>query len=154
MVVAGRDNDPAQLFARLLDAGCRAWRVWETRAAILLLAGYSVRSVAYAAAGALRRRNHHDAACALLGRWVGEKVLRNWRRAIRESGVGPNDAAFIQRLIVERDAVLARSDRKKLTKARFLGVGRGAAPVHVLDRGTPKVGSARGVGGKRVRFAI
>eukprot|EP00661_Eupelagonemidae_sp_cell13_P011811 gene11811-biopygen6394 len=52
----GAFSVPMNHFVRLKDVGCLAWRVWDVRAVLLLLAGYSWREVSNAAAQALRRR--------------------------------------------------------------------------------------------------
>ena len=49
----------------------------------------------------------------MLRSWIGGGILRRWGHAISKSGASPNDPAFIQRIIAERDAALLHGDRAR-----------------------------------------
>eukprot|EP00661_Eupelagonemidae_sp_cell13_P023026 gene23026-biopygen4283 len=132
-------------FMRLTDTGCRNWRVWEVRAAVLVLAGYPVRCVAFAAAGALRRRGERLRAVALQSRWMRNGVLVSWRRAVVESGAVPNDQAFVNRIVAQCAAGIRREER---------GIWASAAGECGFIRGTCEGGLSRVADGKNVRFSI
>eukprot|EP00661_Eupelagonemidae_sp_cell13_P022532 gene22532-biopygen23736 len=144
---------PLTYVTRLVDAGCWKWRVWEARAAVLLLAGYSGRSVAAAAAGALVRRAERHRAVALLRHWTREGLLRRWRAAMKASGAGPNDAAFINRIVAERQAAV-RCEERACWAAGVRGtVGGGAAVAGSATSWVPRRDPHRDVG-KRVSFSV
>eukprot|EP00661_Eupelagonemidae_sp_cell13_P018485 gene18485-biopygen14491 len=107
----GAFSVPMNDFVRLKDVGCLAWRVWDVRAVLLLLAGYSWREVSNAAAQALRRRMDAAAARFLVQRWVRDRLLLDWADRIASSCAGPQDGAMVQRAIAHRDARVALSER-------------------------------------------
>ena len=116
---------------------------------MLLLAGYSARHIAYGAARALRRRGCEEGAQGLLREWIGQKVLRDWSRAIRAARAGPNERAFVQRALAHRDALVVRGDRAQWAA----DVSNGLIQPRV-DQGTPIDGSGCAARGKVVRFAL
>eukprot|EP00665_Eupelagonemidae_sp_cell47_P014673 gene14673-biopygen8310 len=142
---------PQNHFMRLTDSGCRDWRVWETRAVLLLLAGYPARGVAYSAVGALWRRREREAARGLLMDWNRRGVLRTWKSDIRASCAGPNDPAFIHRAIAHRDALLRWEDRALWTQNA--GGAPGVPPVRPSDSRASDVRSVCDAR-KRVGFVL
>ena len=143
------ESIPITYFIRLADTGCHDWRAWETRAVLLLLAGYGVRDVSYGAARALRRRGEVLAARGLLRQWIREGVLERWMRVIRDSGAGPNDPATVHRAIAQRDAMIARRERASWACTVASGV---IQPQ--VNRKAVSDGLSCAAQGKSVRFAV
>ena len=136
-------------FVRLTDTGCLCWRVWEVRAVILLLAGYPTRDILYGAQHALLCRGKKRAARSLSMEWSGNRVLQNWRQAIRDAAAGPNEEALIQKAIVHRDAQIVREKRAEWSRSDRSAPG---LILPEMDRGAS--GSAFAVRDKQVRFAM
>eukprot|EP00661_Eupelagonemidae_sp_cell13_P022712 gene22712-biopygen10278 len=135
---------PTNYFIRLVDTGCCDWRVWEVRAVLLLLAGYSARNVVFGALGALRKRNLGAAAQRLGALWNGTGLIRDWVLNIRDAHACPNDRALVQRALAHRDALVARSDR-----ASFIS----GIIQPQMDQGALS-GGLRWSAGRRVRFEV
>ena len=139
-------------FMRLADAECWHWRIWEVRAAILILAGYPLRCVAFAAVGALRRRGRRWRAMALAARWQRSGVLSSWRCAVAESASPPNDAAFVNRIVVQSAAGICRNERRIWASA--VGAYGNVGPTGGgKDAGIHADGFRRVANGKVVRFS-
>ena len=132
-------------FMRLCDTGCRQWGVWEVRAVLLLLAGYSVRDIVAAARNALCRRQAPGDARGLLGDWLGNGILKRWRERVRVAGAAPNDAALVHAALAHRDAVIPWADRSRW-------VALHSSSEHEV-REVPDVGFCRVAQCSRVRFA-